>query len=356
MRQANATAQQQNYANQLGQLTTGSTLQTQALQRGGIEQQQALAGMELAEAKARQEAGLPIDASAEYTQWLEAGSPGTFEDWVKWKSRISASSDRTALERNWQLLNSVEPERRQELLSLLRGQGPHTIGGVEYGIGPDGQPYLLNDPERPGQTMTASVQARQEATAAAQKEYDTKMHSGQAQTDADFENFKQTRFQPIVSQLDDARELLRQLRDPDSGVRRTGILEGRFRGYTNREVAELQFSTIKNLLQNLQITSLTPVTEKELDLVSGLYAKLTNDPEANIGIMEGLEKVLRGKIQQFYDMDRYFKENRTLRGYEPPGYNPPEATRASQATDSTSRALNDAMSRYGGQAVPVTGD
>jgi hypothetical protein len=186
-------------------------------------------------------------------------------------------------------------------------------------------------------------------------EYDKKIHSGQAETDAEFQNFSQTKIQPMLAQLASSEDLMNQLRDPSSGYRKTGLLEGRWRGYTDKEAAALQFKVVQNLLDNLQITSLTPVTEKEIDLVKGLYAQLTNDPEANLGVLEQLQGVLRGKLRQFDEMDNFFQKNQTLRGYTPSAWSTYEGrgTAVPNTTNSTAR-VDQAMSKYL-PAAPVEG-
>lgn len=96
----------------------------------------------------------------------------------------------------------------------------------------------------------------------------------------------------------------------------TGILEGRIKQYTDFETAQLAAKAIRQTLENLKITNLAPVTEREIELVGNLYANVLKDPQANLGALEEAKAILEGKLAIMNAKGQYWVNNNgTLRGF-----------------------------------------
>jgi hypothetical protein len=76
----------------------------------------------------------------------------------------------------------------------------------------------------------------------------------------------------------------------------TGAIRGRVATLLGDEAnAVLQLKAVNEQLRNLQITNLAPVTEKELELMSALYASTTRTPEQNMAILRELQRSYQRK-------------------------------------------------------------
>ena len=69
----------------------------------------------------------------------------------------------------------------------------------------------------------------------------------------------------------------------------TGLIQGLMTdlGISGFEYAELDAAAVEAQLRNLQIVNLAPVTEKELKLLSKLFAGAGRMNEANLGTLQG---------------------------------------------------------------------
>ena len=95
--------------------------------------------------------------------------------------------------------------------------------------------------------------------------------------------------------LQDAKALLQKLETGEFS--NTELLAGGALERFNADVAELAAYNIQQTLQNLQITNLAPVTEKELELVSNLAADLGNNVAVNKRLLERAIRMLERKLQ-----------------------------------------------------------
>jgi len=74
----------------------------------------------------------------------------------------------------------------------------------------------------------------------------------------------------------------------------TGPIMGRIKEYWSPELADLQFKATEQVLQNLQIVNLAPVTIKELELMGQLYAGAYKTPQQNLAVL----KYLNGRMKE----------------------------------------------------------
>jgi hypothetical protein len=146
-----------------------------------------------------------------------------------------------------------------------------------------------------------------------------------AQTDADFTDFADSgQIEELEGQIESTRSLLDEIRG--GGFQNTGPLEGIWSQFWgDPETARLRAKSILRTLQNLQITNLAPVTEKELALVQDMYANIDRDPEQNIAILQDALEMLERKMEIVNRKGRYFYDKGTLRGFGTSRFAPEEA-------------------------------
>jgi len=80
----------------------------------------------------------------------------------------------------------------------------------------------------------------------------------------------------------------------------TGILSGILTnmGLGDEGQGELKAKQIFQLLQNLQITKLTPVSNFEIDLVSKAWADVANGKTQNLGALKAALETMNAKMEQ----------------------------------------------------------
>jgi flagellum-specific peptidoglycan hydrolase FlgJ len=83
----------------------------------------------------------------------------------------------------------------------------------------------------------------------------------------------------------------------------TGPIKGRITEYWSPEIADLQFKATEQVLQNLQIVNLAPVTIKELELMGQLYAGAYKTPEQNLTILEYLNGRMKERAKRMRKLD-----------------------------------------------------
>jgi hypothetical protein len=83
----------------------------------------------------------------------------------------------------------------------------------------------------------------------------------------------------------------------------TGPLKGRITEYWSPEIADLQFKATEQVLQNLQITNLAPVTIKELELMGQLYAGAYKTPEQNLAVLRYLNGRAKERLRRMRKLD-----------------------------------------------------
>jgi len=82
------------------------------------------------------------------------------------------------------------------------------------------------------------------------------------------------------------------------------------------QVAGLNMESTIQALENLKITNLAPVTEKEIEMIRDLYAGIGRDPEQNAQLLAQAEKMLTQKMELINKKGQYWADNEgTLRGY-----------------------------------------
>jgi hypothetical protein len=86
----------------------------------------------------------------------------------------------------------------------------------------------------------------------------------------------------------------------ESGEIDTGILSGILTNMGLGDVGqgELKAKQIFQLLQNLQITKLTPVSNFEIDLVSQAWADVANGKAQNLGALKAALETMNAKMNQ----------------------------------------------------------
>jgi hypothetical protein len=83
----------------------------------------------------------------------------------------------------------------------------------------------------------------------------------------------------------------------------TGPIKGRITEYWSPEIADLQFKATEQVLQNLQIVNLAPVTIKELELMGQLYAGAYKTPEQNLAVLEYLNGRAKERLRRMRRLD-----------------------------------------------------
>ncbi len=83
----------------------------------------------------------------------------------------------------------------------------------------------------------------------------------------------------------------------------TGPIKGRITEYWSPEIADLQFKATEQVLQNLQIVNLAPVTIKELELMGQLYAGAYKTPEQNLAVLEYLNGRAKERLRRMRKLD-----------------------------------------------------
>jgi hypothetical protein len=87
--------------------------------------------------------------------------------------------------------------------------------------------------------------------------------------------------------------------------RDTGPITGRLTEYWSPEIADLQFKATEQVLQNLQIVNLAPVTIKELELMGQLYAGAYKTPEQNLAVLRYLNGRAKERLRRMRKLGKY---------------------------------------------------
>lgn len=87
----------------------------------------------------------------------------------------------------------------------------------------------------------------------------------------------------------------------------TGPITGRIAEYWSPEIADLQFKATEQVLQNLQIVNLAPVTIKELELMGQLYAGAYKTPQQNLAVLKYLNSRMKERTKRMRKLSNYLR-------------------------------------------------
>jgi hypothetical protein len=86
----------------------------------------------------------------------------------------------------------------------------------------------------------------------------------------------------------------------------------------NDKIAELEAMGVEQLLQNLNITKLTPVSNFEVQLVRQMFLDIAAYPERNVGRLRSTIGMFRRKLAVNQDLVRWKDAMGDMKGYRPP--------------------------------------
>lgn len=156
---------------------------------------------------------------------------------------------------------------------------------------------------------------RQENEQKEKAKYSEVTGRGVAELDNAFRSDAQDLVNVVRQQLGDAIAL-RDLIKNNPNYQNTGPWEQFYAEWSDEHTAEVKAASVFQTLMNLQITKLTPVSEKEIGMVSKLWASVANDPKGNVGALNDAirryEKVL-GELQK--KRDYWTKNGNSLKDY-----------------------------------------
>jgi hypothetical protein len=282
--------------------------------------QLANAQLGLEQKQAAHAAGVNPNMPDPYNQWVLAGSPGTYEDWLQKQKRLGLSDTRSSAQKNWgqyqQILQTQGPAAAEFFLrNMANPYGSTKVDGNTIRQGTQG-PEIL-DPKQgwrainPDNSYEVAL-ARGDLSGTVESGKSSVMSIGE-QNDT-FEVELDTQVPQLHNHVNSMRDLANQIRS--GKYNDTGLLEGRWRGKTTEEGARLAAKQTLATLQNLQITNLAPVTIAEIERIEMLFASLTNDPEANIGVLEEMAQRSENVLREYARAEQYYRSNNnTLRGY-----------------------------------------
>lgn len=195
--------------------------------------------------------------------------------------KASAGTQAPANVREYQFFSGLSPEEQKQYMTMKRTGQIVDLGGGGIGYqGADGQMRVLVQPE----TATGRDANRTGAMTTAEGTAKTgteQVDTGIAQTWAASEAYAMGE-----SMANTAEEYLAML---DSGQLDTGPLNGmlyNWFGVGTEELAVMNADQIDQVLKNLQIVNLAPVTEKEMANVMKLWADVAKQETPNRGLLK----------------------------------------------------------------------
>ena len=258
----------------------------------------------------------------EINRWNAAGRPGTLEEWLEKRAAMSRSAlgdRRTSEEKNFsryqQILRDQGPAAAAQFWSNVTKYGGFQQGGTRYQLGQSGQ-YQAWHPGRGWVDVdpdNALAVAEAKGSLAGNEAATESTITSQADVNNAFQTEVTTKVPKLRSALSGAEDLQQQI--ASGKFRDTGFLEGRYKGRTTFEGAQLAAKSVMAALENLQITNLAPVTENEIKMIMQLGTNLLNDPEANMGALEEVVQRTRKVLQEYGRQQHYYDQNKTLSGY-----------------------------------------
>jgi hypothetical protein len=276
-----------------------------------LEQKQSAHGM-----------GLNPNTPESYQKYIlaqQSGFQGSYNDFLQQQARLGIGDRRTANRKDWEYMMSLPPDQRAMFLNHFVDApgGRASRAGVD--VRPDGQGGFevfvpsIGDYVPADESMMAMAQ-QEVGTGKGRVERFNQSQVAAGEVDDQF----QTEMQTHIPKVQDSYDGLLELRSAiESGQYddKMGFLQGRYKGYTDRDAAQLAAKSVLQALNNLQIVNLAPVTEKEIAMVKQMGLDIVRDPQANLGALDEminrLEKVLRSAGEQ----QDYFDAHGSLEGY-----------------------------------------
>jgi len=255
------------------------------------------------------------DPGYEYNKLVEQGLIDPKEiSFVDFQRLGLAGVAAPSSQREWEYFSSLSEDDQKAYLDMKRSGA--TFGGPAGSTsyrGAGGNVEQLTTPDE-------MIEGERKLTRAQE------MEKAQAETDAAFVDLLDTGgYDELESSLQDTRALLAEIKG--GGMQATGPLEGAWSQFMgDPDTARLRAKSVLQTLQNLQITNLAPVTEKELALVQDIYANIDRDPEQNIALLEQAADMLERKLKILEKKGIYFNQNQTLRGYGTQRFAPKDTT------------------------------
>ena len=269
-------------------------------------------------AMAREQHAANMDPAYEYKA-LREQFPDQFNDmtFAEFQQMGLRPADRTSVQKNMQLWDEMNPnatpaERNVALATFARPTGVYNLGGGQM------TPYnpLLGarDALVTADTAISREAAEAGATAGASKRAATLEEQAAAvrTTAAGL---------PVMdAQLTRNNEIIKDI-DENGKYAGTGVLSGYVNRLFDPEIAALEAEGVYNTLMNLQITRLTPITEKEIELVSKMWASAFRNGKVNVGLLQEANRRIRVmKAQAEEAIDYYNKDDVTLPDGRVKGY------------------------------------
>jgi hypothetical protein len=210
--------------------------------------------------------------------------------------------------------NATDEQKAAALDNIIRapirydtgGGGVGVTGGVTPGGGAGGRTTLVSPEE-----ATANDAANKSAVTTA----DVSARGFEERDQAFLDLVDSGNIDELEQGLANTKLLLQEM---ESGrYDGTGPIEGPLKMFFGSpENARLQFDSISQALQNLQITNLAPVTEQEIAMIQDLYAGIGRDPKQNAELLKRATRMLEQKIALINKKGEYFaNNNNSLRGY-----------------------------------------
>ncbi|MCU0810604.1 MAG: hypothetical protein MUE59_06140 [Thiobacillaceae bacterium] len=169
------------------------------------------------------------------------------------------------------------------------GEVVRNVGGVNYREvrRPDGSVSM--------EPITTPEQMEVQRRLAEQKRSET-MGGERGKQTTDLEKQINTAMVEMPSMIKANDELIADIRGGKYAD--TGPIMGRIKEYWDPDLAVLNAQSTNQMLQNLQITNLAPVTIKELELVQQMWAGNYKTPEQNAAVLEFLNQRAKERMRR----------------------------------------------------------
>jgi hypothetical protein len=238
-----------------------------------------------------------------YQTWMLSGAKDrgvTFEEFIRQGTGVNQGP---AAVQNWQFRQSLSPEERAV---FDRGAG--------FAPNEESRSMLMKDYQYAvGQGYEGSLVDFQRDFAGS-RAFGSATGKGAGERDSSFVAQVQDTLPVMYQQVNEIKMLREAIKS--GKLTKTGPLEQYYRKWSDPETARAAVMQIATLLQNLNITKLTPVSNFEIELVNKMYFDIGNDPAANIGALAAAEDILARKIALVEAKKGYYAKNGSLQGFE----------------------------------------
>ncbi len=183
--------------------------------------------------------------------------------------------------------------------------GNARTGAVSLVNGPDGKPLVRAQDDVPLQSLLAGGKAGA-----------VKL----AEQDAAFEQEVQVNAPKLMSSVMRFQSLIESIEKGDTN---TGIVVGNAYRLLDPQTALLEAESIQSAVESLNGSGLAPVSNKELETIREMFASASKTGEINKTLLSRSLAIARKQLATLQSKDQYFRQNQTLQGWRPQGFDGP---------------------------------